>query len=185
MPDFHVKRCFLALVPDDVVIADLADLMDATDIEGVRLVAPDTLHVTVKFLGNVEDPSLPAIIAGLRAASSGVGEFELNVTGLHYLPDHRRPRVLAVSLDEPPPIATLFGRVEDACAKLGFRREGRPLHPHITIGRFKHPPPRHVPPLDDANVPATGWTVRSLTLLESHLGPGGPTYSPLTEFPLA
>ncbi len=183
MADFHVKRCFVAIELDEIARADLGDSMDRIDIDGLRLGNPQNLHVTLKFLGDVEDPALPGVIERLRHAAAGIGPIELNATGIAYLPDARRARVLSATVDSPPELLQLFHRVEDAMADAGFRREGRPYRPHITIGRFRKPP-RRAPAPQTLPFGPTSWTAEAITLMQSDLGPGGPTYTPLAEMRL-
>ncbi|MBI1375694.1 MAG: RNA 2',3'-cyclic phosphodiesterase [Phycisphaera sp.] len=198
MPDYHVKRCFVAIWPDDVVRADLDDLTDAIEIPGMRATPGDQRHITVKFLGDVEDPKLPGVIDAVRRAAEGVGVFDVEVTGVTYLPDRRRPRAFAATIAPCAPLQRLFNQMEDAMAAVGFRREGRAYHPHITLGRFKKPRGggrvrgRHQPVVASGDLPgvneldlaATGFTADRVLLIQSSLDSTGPTYTPLAEVPL-
>lgn len=182
MPDYPFKRCFLALPLDEVAIADLTDAMSGVAIDGLRLTRPENLHVTLKFLGDVDDPDLPRLIELLQRIAVECRPFELNMTGIDYLPDARRARVLAAKLDRPAALAALFDCIEEASFDLGFPREGRAYHPHITLGRFRRPP-RMAPAPDTFRFTPTTLPVASFTLLESTLGGSAPTYTPLGEFP--
>lgn len=184
MPDFHVKRCFIALPLDETAVADLSDIVEGIEVEGLRRTKRDNIHITLKFLGDIEDPDIPGVIAALQALSAMSTRFNLCVTGLEYIPNARRPRVLAAVTDRPAAVLELYERVETAMFELGFPREGRAYTPHVTLGRFKRPPHRLPQP--------QGWlkeelelTVERLVLMESSLDQAGPTYTPLAEWELA
>lgn len=181
MPDYHVKRCFIALPIDAVAIADFSDVMEGIEIEGLRPTRPENLHATLKFLGDVDDPDLPGIIDALAGIAAQQRPFELTVSGITYLPNPRRPRVLAATMDRPPPLSLLFGGVEQAVFDLGFPREGRAYHPHITLGRFKKPP-RSLPPPDAFPLQPMTLPIDRFVLMQSTLRANAPEYTPLAEF---
>ena len=183
MPSYHVKRCFLALPLDEVAIADLADLMSGVQIEGLRPTRPENLHVTLKFLGDVDDPDLPGLIGALQNVAQECQAFELSLTEIAYLPTPRRPRVLAAAMDRPPPMIQLFNWIEEAVADLGFPREGRAFNPHITLGRFRNPP-RRLPSPAVFQLSPTTIPVDRFVLMQSTLGGQAPTYAELAGFPL-
>ena len=68
MPDFASKRCFVALEPDEVVRADLAEYQQSLDLPGLRMIAPENLHLTIKFLGPVFDPAVEQVIEAEKLA---------------------------------------------------------------------------------------------------------------------
>ena len=183
MPDYPSKRLFIALPLDEVAIADLRDAMTGVEIEGLRLTRPENLHVTLKFLGDVDDPLIADLIVTLQDVAAGHRPFELAMTGITYLPDARRARVLAAAMDRPAAAMTLFEQVEQAAYELGFPREARPYRPHITLGRFRRPP-RSLPPPDSFRLAPTTLPVSRLVLVHSTLGGEAPVYTELAEFPL-
>jgi len=183
MNDFHVKRLFIALPLDDVARADIVDLMEGYEVEAMRPTEPINLHVTVKFLGNVEDPSIPGIIDALRDAANQTPRFDMDVLRLAAFPTARRAKVLALSLSCPDVITQLFERIESAMTDCGFRREGRAYHPHVTVGRFRTPP-QQTPDVGAALGPLT-LAIDRVVLMQSLLEPTGPTYLELASFPLS
>jgi len=195
MPDFSTKRCFVAIWPDDIARADLDDLMRDVDIPGVRVTPTEQRHITLKFLGDIEDPDIPAVIDAMRDAAAGVEPFDVDLTGVAYLPDVRRPRVLVAEVAPCDGLQRLFQRFEDASAAIGFRREGRPFRPHITLGRFRkrrgkprgrRRPEAHAepPPAAAFDPLESGFRVKNVCLVQSTLDTTGPTYTPLAEAPL-
>ncbi|MEX2672547.1 MAG: RNA 2',3'-cyclic phosphodiesterase, partial [Phycisphaeraceae bacterium] len=186
MVEFHVKRCFVAIPLDEMVVADLADAMAGLTLEGMRRPPLENLHVTVKFLGDVDDPQMPQILEALATATEDVPPFELELQGLTYLPNPRRPRVLAAKLDRPAPLLKLQQQVEELTHAIGFQKEGRVYNPHITLGRYRKPP-RDVVDLQQASEQLkgeSGWPVHSMVLLQSVLESAGPRYVELAEFKL-
>ena len=186
------RRCFIAVPLDEAAAEDLAEFTARLGLPGLRPTPRQNLHLTLKFLGEVEDTRLPALIQGLERAAEGITPFDLQVGGAAILPNARRPRLLAAELDCPEPLSRLHERIQDAMAACGFRREDRAFRPHITLGRFKrprrrgpknHPPPHPAP--DELDPPATGWRTERIVLMQSDLRAKGPIYTPLAEFSLA
>lgn len=162
--------------------ADLAQV--PSDIRWVR---DEGLHVTMKFLGPVATDRLPDVRHALSQAGASRAAFTLRVCGLGAFPSLVRPRVLWVGV-EGAPLVDLERAITEALVPLGFPRELRPFHPHITLGRING---RHgwnvVHDLvrqhqnDDFGVSP----VEALTTYRSDLGRGGARYSVLWTTALA
>jgi len=102
----------------------------------LRWVPPPNIHVTVKFYGNLFEDQLPAVVDAAREAARGVRPFALVARGLGAFPSAERPRVIWVGLrDGADALSELRERLEEASWALGFEREERPFHPHVTLGR--------------------------------------------------
>jgi 2'-5' RNA ligase len=122
------------------------------------------LHLTLKFLGNVPVDEIPTLSDGIAHAIRGIEPFELTVAGCGAFPPKGRPNVLWIgvspsrypgpdhqqlgaSLDAGPsrhptpdarhPLFLLHAAIENECSKVGFPREQRALHPHLTIARLR------------------------------------------------
>lgn len=151
-------------------------------------VAAENLHLTLKFLGGVDEARVPAVIDALRAAVAGHRPFEIEVTGLGAFPSAARPRVLWAGVTTGhEAMTTLADAVETALARLGFPREDRAFSPHITFARIREQ--RRAPALAEAlSIAATQRfgrvTVREVTLMRSDLSPRGARYTPLASAPL-
>lgn len=183
MPDYHVKRCFIALPVDEAMMWDLRDVVRDIEIDGMRATEPEKLHVTLKFLGDVEDPEIPDVLEAMRLAGEGVEAFELRWTGVRYFPHARRIRVLAAMLDEPEAVMRLHQRLDDACDAIGFRREVRAYHPHITLGRFKRAP-KQAPDVRLIQTPDAVMAVDRMVLCQSILHHHSVEYVKLAEVKL-
>lgn len=189
-------RAFVAILLDPDLQRALTSLerqlQDEHAAQFVRWVAPENIHLTLKFLGNVERARVAALADALARAAAEFAPFTLTARGLGSFPNTRRPNNIWVGLEGDVAIATqLAQRIEDECATLGFPREKHGFAPHLTLGRVK----RHVSPRDRAAVgalvehfPATTFgTIRvtAVHLMQSDLYPSGPIYSPLRQITLA
>jgi RNA 2',3'-cyclic 3'-phosphodiesterase len=162
------------------------------EIGRLRDVAPDVawvadanLHVTLKFLGQVDPARIPEIADAIGKAASRTPAFELDVRGLGAFPSTSRPRVIWAGLEAPRALAALAGDVDTALAALGLPRESRPFAAHVTLGRVREPG-RHTGlavalarPADVGRV-----AVSRLSLMRSELSPRGASYTELTSITL-
>ncbi len=103
----------------------------------IRWVPPDSLHLTLKFLGEVAAEREEEIVGGIRRAVKGTKPFTLPIAGFGAFPSPVRPRVVWVGCEGVPSLELLQHRVEQEMDRLGFPVEGRPFHPHLTLGRVK------------------------------------------------
>ncbi len=104
----------------------------------VRWVEPENLHLTLKFLGDVEVLEIPRVCQAVEAAVSEFSSFEVHVFGAGAFPDPERPRTVWVGLAEGADgMIELHERLQAALAPLGFREEGRRFRPHVTLGRVR------------------------------------------------
>jgi len=148
----------------------------------IRWVRPEGLHLTLKFLGEIPEEQLPAIVTALEEALSGRPSFDFRLSGLGGFPNLRRPRVLWIGVPEGgEPLRTLAGTVEKALFPCGFAPEKRPFSPHLTIGRVRSP--RGVEPVLE-RLPAIDYTSGPITagavkVMKSQLKPTGAEYSAL------
>ena len=184
-------RCFVAIELPEAVQRRLAELQKtlAKAGSGVKWVQPVHIHLTLKFLGEVDDGQAAAICEAVRAVGAQHGSFELHVGGAGCFPQRGAARVLWVGLHDPP--ATLHACQEDlelALAELGFAVEDRAFHPHLTLGRVKDPSAGHnvrrqIEP--HALFEAGSFKADALVVFESVLQRSGPIYTPLARCALA
>ena len=101
----------------------------------VKWVPPDGIHLTLKFLGEVDEGRLAELGGALVDAVAGARAISLVVRGAGAFPDARRPRVFWAGVEPDPAIELLQDRVERVFAPLGFPTEARAFRPHLTLGR--------------------------------------------------
>jgi RNA 2',3'-cyclic 3'-phosphodiesterase len=161
----------------------LAPLRDTRGKLPVKWVRPENIHLSLKFLGDVEEAREPELREALRRAAGARSEprpLTLQITGFGVFPDYHRPRVVWAGVTPEPGLELLQHAVEQAFAPLGFPTEARAFRPHVTLGRAA----RDARPGDfrgleeilagtdfDATV-----TVAEVDLMQSTLQPSGPVY---------
>ena len=151
-------------------------------IVGIRWVAPANYHLTLKFLGNIDESQIETIGHALANALHPFQRFTINAKGLGVFPSVKRPRVLWVGLVGSP-LTTMAVAVEAALVPLGFPQEEKVFTPHLTIGRW-HQTDRADRVLGEE---LKSWThidfgatrVDEIILFESVLKPAGATYNRL------
>lgn len=149
--------------------------------KAVRPVREDQLHVTLKFLGDVDELLVPAIAEELSRALDGTPAFDWILRGTGAFPSASRPSVVWAGADAAAPFASLAEQIESACEPLGFPRERRPFHPHVTLARIKfRPPPELATWLrETSQIEFAPQRAEEVTLFQSNLAPGGSIYTPL------
>lgn len=149
-----------------------------------RWARPASLHLTLRFLGEIDDGLVDALGSALRGAVADQPAFSFRLGGLGCFPDPRRPRVLWLGA-ESPGLAPLHDAVQQALESLGLPPPDRPFFPHITLARLKTPRSlagllREPPAFDERTVP-----VGEVLLYRSELSPKGGRYTVLRRAALA
>jgi 2'-5' RNA ligase len=152
----------------------------------VRWVAPDKIHVTLHFLGEIPPAEVEAISAMTVRVVAGAAPFEIEATGTGVFPNSNRPRVIWVGIDgDMEKLEALHARLGRELEALGFPLEKRPFSPHLTLGRVRDRSSlSEVRALGTAvgrlEIPSLGrWRVEQILVIRSDLRPEGPTYTPL------
>jgi 2'-5' RNA ligase len=145
----------------------------------------DSLHVTLKFLGEVPEQRLPEITAAVERAAHGASAFEMDLRTLGGFPNLARATVLWLGVESEPPLLALQESVERELAPLGFPPEKRAYHPHVTLGRSQQPLRGDVlKPLIEAFNYSGCVEVGSIDLMRSRTNPGGARYERIAAVPL-
>src|SRR5512139_812016 len=176
-----MHRLFVAIRPPEAVREQLLDLMEG--IPDVRWQDDGQLHLTLRFIGEVERPVAEDIATGLQhvrfdrfsLALDGVGKFEKPRNG-----------ALWAGVQPKDQLKALAAKVERACQSAGLEPEQRAYHPHITLARWKG----RATGLDsflerNAALTSKSWEVGDFILFESRLGRDGAHYEAVAAFPLA
>ncbi|HEY2823933.1 MAG TPA: RNA 2',3'-cyclic phosphodiesterase [Gemmatimonadales bacterium] len=155
----------------------------------VKWVGPESLHLTVKFLGAVDEARERAVTGALADATRGVKAFHLGLEGFGAFPSADQPRVVWAGCDAAPPLELLHHDVERLMAAQGFPVEGRPFRPHVTLGRVRDgATAREFEALASqlADLSFRGEAmVSSVDLMQSTLSPAGSVYVLRHAAPLA
>jgi 2'-5' RNA ligase len=184
-------RTFIAIDLEDSLKTALEALIGELSplATGVRWVGTSGMHLTLKFLGEISDADAARVSAALGEVAPRHRAFELVLKGAGVFPPGRRnPRVLWVGADSGPPLLALQEDIEKEMERLGFEREKRQFHPHLTLGRVRFPSGLDilVQELTKKRDRSFGeMNVRRFTFFQSTLKPSGAEYSILKEFRLA
>ena len=154
----------------------------------MKWVGPEGLHLTLKFLGSVEEARLDGIRAALKTAAAQSRSFDFRCAGLGAFPDMRKPQVLwAGILGDQGNLVRLARRTDESLAALGFPQAERPFSPHLTLGRIRSP--KGLRGLTEVYsrapfTPPGTVSADKIVLYKSATGPGGSVYEALDTFPL-
>jgi len=174
-------RSFIAIhLPEELItqISGLQDRLKAMKGD-IRWVHPEAMHLTLKFLGDIDSGQIEAIFAEMEKACKTVTPFECSVQGAGVFPDMKRPRVLWLGIEGPEPLIRLIRTLNDSLLSLGFEPEERKSHPHLTLGRVRSLQGTEpvIRALMNSGFAGSAFTVRSLFLMKSDLKPSGPEYT--------
>ena len=186
-------RCFVAITLPEAHLKALTELQHELrrQLPEVRIkwVKEENLHLTLRFLGNVAEPSIPALDRELRRVCGLHQDLRLSISGLGCFPNPRRPRVLWAGIaGETEPLKLLQSDVERGVGPFGEHKENKPYNPHLTLGRFDPPPPDPEPIrrcLDLMRVEMQEWQVSEVVLMRSVLKRTGAEYETLSHATLS
>jgi RNA 2',3'-cyclic 3'-phosphodiesterase len=165
-----------------------------------RWVRPDSLHITLKFVGEQTAERVQAITEHLQLVESGA--FEIRAGGYGFFPTAKAPRVFWIGIHSGPQLAELGEKIDIATAELGIPREDRPYSPHLTLARAsarrssgspkwrKGDGPNATFAVLEKRLAAMGeldfgaMTAHEFILYQSHLSPKGSKYTKLQRFPM-
>ena len=102
-----------------------------------KLVKPQNMHITLKFLGDTPMEQIPEIVDVMRASCRGVNSFEIGYKGMGAFPNQRKMSVVWVGITGAEPMKDIATALEDGVEVLGFKKEKRPFKPHLTLARLR------------------------------------------------
>ncbi|MGE5546872.1 MAG: RNA 2',3'-cyclic phosphodiesterase [Solirubrobacterales bacterium] len=174
-------RLFVGLGLPDVVADTLADL--ALGIPGARWIESRNLHVTLRFVGEVEEPlaqDLHDHLSEVRAPA-----FMVTVNGLGTF-GSRQPHALWAGVEKTPELVHLQGKVDSAVTRAGLPAEPRKFSPHVTLARLKGAPTGRIQEFIAGHSPLKlgPFHIDRFIMFRSHLGRAGAEYEEVAEYPL-
>jgi len=181
-----VIRSFVALdIPSQVkeeidgIIGELRRLGG-----NVKWVKPQNLHITLKFLGEIEPETLENVYRVTEESAGETQVLSFSLSGAGLFPNPKRPRVFWIGIKEVGELEGLSRRLDEGLEALGFQREKRGFSPHLTIGRARTPQgmERLVEGIRKMEYSSGRIEATSLLVMKSKLTPQGPIYSPLKEY---
>jgi len=177
-------RTFIAIDVDKTIRARLVALQEklTRSAPEVKWVEPENLHVTLLFLGEVDDRELGKVCAAVIKVCQEHPAFPMSIEGVASFGNPRRPRTLWVGVGQGgEEITALHDALEPPLLDLGcYRREERKYTPHLTLGRVKSDQPNdQLPAALTKHADWHGGEVRvgEVLVMSSELASGGPTYA--------
>ncbi len=177
-----MHRLFVAIRPPEEIRDLLIDAMD--DTAGFRWQDDEQLHLTLRFVGEIDRPvaeDLADALGRVRGES-----FELRVSGVGRF-EQRSSGALWAGVEPKAPLAALSAKVERVCLAVGLEPERRAFHPHVTLARWKGRRSREVQDFlqRQGGLSSPPFEVTGFTLFESHLSRHGAHYDEVATYPLA
>lgn len=183
-------RSFVAIELPDSLRRSLAETSEELSSKiaprAVRWVRPEGIHLTLKFLGDVDPSKMQDVRGVIQETVPKFSPFSFDVGGLGCFPSSRRPRVIWVGVRESTgEMAAMYEELERAFTAQGFERERRPFHPHLTLGRIRRGVSNSVARSVGEKITETGSfslgkiEVKEICLFRSELKPSGAVYTRL------
>ncbi|HEX8846752.1 MAG TPA: RNA 2',3'-cyclic phosphodiesterase [Pyrinomonadaceae bacterium] len=146
-------------------------------------VREENLHLTLKFLGEIEEGRVDNLSRAAARAGKLTKAFKLAIEGAGSFPPRGIPRVLWLGVvDSTEGLGQLQRHLEEECSVEGFKREERPFHPHLTLARLRSPQgARTLAELHrEAGFEAIEFPITELVVMRSELGAGGSRYTSIS-----
>lgn len=188
----HRIRTFVAVDSNSSVQSEAERVIAELQAQdaGVRWMAPENIHLTLKFLGDVDDRELHLVCRRTADVAASTHVFSVGCRSLGAFPSNARPNTIWIGVDDSQnQLRALQSRLETELAEIGFPVERRPFKPHITLGRVSS---RRTPHPELAQIIAVSresefgvLQVDELVVYSSELRRGGPVYTVIGRCPLA
>ena len=176
-----MHRLFVAIRPPEDIRDLLIDAMD--DSPELRWVGDDNLHLTLRFIGEVERPLADDIALALARVRSE--RFELRIAGVGIF-EQRNGGALWAGVQPKEPVAALAAKIERACVAAGLEPERRAFHPHVTLARWNRREAKAAQAFLERNraLASEPFAVDRFILYESRLSRHGAHYEEVGDYPL-
>jgi RNA 2',3'-cyclic 3'-phosphodiesterase len=181
-------RAFVAIEINKEIKNKLSEFLTQlkkTDAD-VKWVACENIHLTLKFLGYIEENILPALNKIINDGVSCLDPFDINIENVGAFPSLKKPRVIFVcAQDKGSNLLKIYEKLDKGMEVLGIMRDHKKYVGHITLGRIKSQ--KNIPALRNALNPGAGYffgqeKVNYISLMQSKLTPNGPIYTRLQNF---
>ena len=183
-------RCFIAIeLPEPIKkdIDGLIEILKKYNVD-VKWVVHENLHITLKFLGRTSEVLLPKISESLSNIALLYEPFYIKMRGVGVFPNRKYPKVIWVGVENSEIVKRLQREIEDSMRLLGYQREEKEFHPHLTVGRVRSQKriDNLINELDNIKGRDFGVVnVEGIKLMKSKLKPEGAEYSCLYEIRFA
>ncbi len=182
-------RIFIAVRVPETVRQKIAEFQSRLKSCGgdIRWVRPESIHVTLKFLGDMAAEQIEPIAESIQKDVTSVRPFDISVEGTGVFPNVRRPRILWVGVEKgSEELKGLAEKVDRACTTFHFQKEKRDYSAHLTIGRVRSP--KRIGPLIETlqtiEFEGGSYCVEEVTVMKSDLLQTGAVYTALHQIQL-
>jgi RNA 2',3'-cyclic 3'-phosphodiesterase len=177
-------RTFICIELPDSIKTKLGEIQTEMKTLGsnVRWTRTDGIHLTLKFLGNVEKQNINQIVEQIAEASRVHSPVEIEVKESGAFPDFKKPRVFWIGVHDPSgALARLQMTIDTKLEKIGFEKENRRFSPHLTIGRVKSHDGLNATSraLEEMSIEPMAFLANQVVVMQSHLQLKGAVYTPL------
>ncbi len=179
-------RSFIAIELSETVKSALAELQK--ELKGsradIRWIKPENIHLTLKFLGNVDEKITVETERIIKEICKKHNMFTLEVKGISTFPGMKSPRVLWIGINSNDVLTKIQKDIEDGTASLGIERENRRFTPHLTLGRFRSAMGKEnlIDKIELHKNESFGLIeAKSISLIRSDLKPAGAQYTKISE----
>jgi 2'-5' RNA ligase len=150
--------------------------------DAVRWVREENLHVTLRFLGDIDCGRIAQLAGCVREQTAALSPFRLRLGGARLFPSKRRAQAVVLDVEPEEPLSELAAAVERGVVAAGFDPESRPFNPHLTLGRIRKK--RFPLVTGDVTSSGEGCPVNEAVLFKSELHSSGAHYTPIERAPL-
>ena len=175
-------RLFIAaLIPEDIrtLLTNYINFLKH-NIDGVKWEKSEKLHVTLKFLGDVDESKVEEISNLLGKLAHGYSPFNMSILDFGGFPDLKHPRVLYIGLSSNSELSKFHSELEQELSGFGFKEEDRRFIPHITVARVK----KRIHIKETLPITQSIFDITQIGLIKSELRPKGSVYTPVKLFKL-
>ena len=183
-------RSFIAIeLPEEAKegLAGLRNKLEKDEHKFIKWVEPGSIHLTLKFLGNILSRQVTEVVVAMEGAAQGSPPFHLEISGMGAFPNLKQPRVFWVGISgELDKLSKLQQNIDSALVPLGFTKEDRPFVPHLTLARIRQGASPGERRTFGELVGASSFedkycvAVDAINLMRSQLTPAGAIYSRLS-----
>jgi 2'-5' RNA ligase len=183
-------RTFIAILLHGSLHNTLGEIIDklASSKAKVKWVEPQNVHITLKFLGNVDEERLPEVYAACERAATGIDPIDLEMRAIDCFPNRKSPRIVWLGIERgAEAVKRLRERVEAELTGIGFSPEEKLFRAHLTIGRVKGK--GGLSPLcrlldEKKNIFVGSMRAEKISVMKSKILPSGPEYTEMKAIPL-
>ncbi|WP_213951209.1 MULTISPECIES: RNA 2',3'-cyclic phosphodiesterase [Tepidanaerobacter] len=175
-------RCFISIEIESSIKKAIGDFIEENNLrknlQQIRWVNPENLHITLAFLGEVAVERIPDVKKIVAEGTLNHHPFTIKLEGLGCFPDIRRPRVVWIGIKDEPELLSVREDINKGLDAAGIFYDKKPFLPHLTIGRVKSPIKIQPEFINKLNFTAS-FPVQEIFLMESNLSPKGASYTVL------